>query len=780
MKPAITFRNCRIARRGAAVALSMQGPSPWTQRSPILLSALLLLLFALPAHAQGWIEPRPLPRPAPWGVEKLRSSVTVRLGGNIARVEVEEWFRNAGPAAGEGDYVYPLHGEAVFDSYSLYQGDHELRGELMDAAAARRIYEEIVRSRRDPALVELVGRGMLRARVFPIEPGETRRITLRYTQVLERAGDALHFRYSAGAAHPPGHSLPTPAPGRGRTPDPAHGGAGAAAPVAFTIVVEDAARFGAPWSPTHRLDVARRGGRLVITPVAAERGELSVFLPLAGPAVGMSVATHRPPGEDGWFMLTLSPAAAAASRVPRDVTMVVDVSGSMSGEKMEQARRALHQLVGSLDGGDRLRLIAFSSAVRPWREDWSPATPAHLRDARRWIDGLRADGGTNISGALDAALRAASPAPRLPVVVFLTDGMPTVGETNTERIIAMVEAGRSRARIFVFGVGYDVNTHLLDRIGEVAQGTTQYVRPEEDVEQAVSVLAAQIRHPVLTDLTLGRAAVELVDVYPRQLPDLFAGQELVLFGRYRGSGSATLAVSGRRSGEVERFTTRAAFPLRQAGNEYIARLWAARKVGDLDRRIRGARADGASQAQVLELVEELRATALRHGLLSEYTAYLVQEPALAVAPRPGAPPSAGVRLDGAAAVQRAEESHRARAVSTLAAMDAVQHMAAERLVLETAGRGGHASRMAGGRRFVLHDGTWQDAAHGAQRVVAIEPFSEAYFALVRALPELLPVLRELDPVLVAGQRASIRMAAGGARSLDDAALRRLVQEFRGR
>jgi Ca-activated chloride channel homolog len=764
MKPAAPSRDHRMPRPAAACA-------------PAALSFLLLLLPALPAHGQGWIEPRPVPRPAHWGVEKLRSSVTVRVSGSIARVEVEEWFRNDGPAAAEGDYVYPLHGESVFDSYSLYQGEHELRGELMDAAAARRIYEEIVRSRRDPALIELVGRGMLRARVFPIEPGQSRRIALRYTQVLDRAGDALQFRYSAGAARPPGRS-PVRTPGR--TPGPAPGSADARAPVALSIIIEDGARFGAPWSPTHRLEVERRGDRLAITPIAADHGEVAVFLPFAGPAVGLSVATHRPPGEDGWFMLTLSPAAAAASRVPRDVTMVVDVSGSMSGEKMEQARRALHQLVGTLDGGDRLRLIAFSSAVRPWREDWSPATPARLREARRWADGLRADGGTNIAGALEEALRVASPASRLPVIVFLTDGMPTVGETNAERITAMVEAGRARARIFVFGVGYDVNTHLLDRIGEVARGTTQYVRPEEDVEQAVSVLAAQIRHPVLTDLTLGRASVELADVYPRQLPDLFAGQELVLFGRYRGSGSATIEVSGRRSGVAERFSTRAAFPARQAGNEYIARLWAARKLGDLDRMVRAARADGASQAQVDVLVEELRRTALRHGLLSEYTAYLVQEPAFAVTARPGALPATAVRLDGAVAVQRAEESRRARAVSTLAAMDAVQHMAAERLGLEAAGHRGDGTRTAGGRHFVLRDGTWHDAAHGTQRVVAIEPFSDAYFALVRALPELVPVLRELDPVLVAGQHASIRVAAGGARSLDELALRRLVQEFRGR
>jgi Ca-activated chloride channel homolog len=785
---------------------------------PAVAALLLLgaLLIPAAAHGQGWIEPLPGPRPASWGVEKLRTTVSVRIVDRVAHVEVEEWFRNNGGGLAEGDYVYPLQGEAVFSGYSLYQGGEELRGELMDAGRARSIYEAIVRARRDPALIELVGKGMVRARVFPIEAGQTRRITLRYTQVLHRAGDALQFRYAAGVRHVGVMPLDAvrmpriePPPGvRPRDPRvqplPDHAAAGALvpaagrehAPLTFELVIDDARGFRDAFSPTHALRVERDGRRMTVRPAAELAGDFAVFLPFSSAAVSLTLAAHNPPGGNGYFMLTLSPGAVAESVIPRDVTMVVDVSGSMSGEKMEQARRALHQLLGTLAPEDRIRLIAFSSAVRPWREEWTRASREELRDARRWADALRAEGGTDIHGALEAAFQAASPAARLPIVVFMTDGMPTVGETRPERIAAMAESRRGRARVFVFGVGYDVNTYLLDRLSVAARGATQYVRPEEDVEAAVSLLAARIRHPVLADLALGGAPVRMTDIYPRELPDLFAGEELVLFGRYEGSGRGRLEVSGRRDSRTERFTTEAVLPARETGNDYIPRLWAARRIGDLDRRIRSAQADGATRAQVDELVEELRSTALRYGLLSEYTAYLVQEPGVVVAGVPGpagAARGAGRRSIAAAAggqtaVQRAEEARRGREVSSMADVAAVQHMAAGRLAPDgVSGTGGEGvataagARIVAGRTFVVRDGAWEDVRHATSRpTVHVEPFSPAYFVLLRALPELGLVLRELDAAVISGERVSISFATGGVESIDAVELARIAAEFRGR
>lgn len=733
------------------------------------LLTLTALCMAAPLHAQGWIEP--LPGRIDAGVVKVRTSVTVRVTDRVALIEVEEWFQNRGRAGpGEGDYLYPLPGEAVFGNFSLFQGDQELRGETMDAERARTIYEEIVRRKKDPALIELVGHGLVRARVFPIAPGETRKVTMRYTQVLKRSGDALQFRYAAG-----GRFAGTAPVGREGPQGPQR--IGEPAPLSFTLIAEDGGLFRDAFSPTHDVGVTREDGRMTVRPRAALQGDFALFLPLAGNRVGLTLATHRPSGENGYFMLTLSPAEAAESTVPRDLTAVIDVSGSMSGEKIEQARGALRQLVGSLGPQDRFRLIRFNSGVESWRRDWTGVTPAELRAARQWIDALVPEGGTNISAALAEAFRATSSDSRLPVVVFITDGLPSAGETNPERIATDAERAAGRTRVFAFGVGYDVNTLLLDRLGAATRGSTHYVHPGDDVEQALSVLAARIRHPVLTDLQIDGAPVRLTDVQPRRLPDLFAGEELILFGRYEGQGSGSLAVAGRRSGRAERFTTRAEFPDHETANDFIPRLWASRKLGELAQQVR---LNGASS----ELVEEIRSLALRYGLLSDYTSYIVLEPQTVVATGDGRreraaasppPPAAS----GQAAVQRAEEVRAARSVRTLADMAAVEKNAAAR-VANGASRPDGTSRVVAGRAFELRNGVWTDVAHDARtRVVTVEPFSAAYFAVLRALPELQPYWKELPGVLVAGREVSIILGSGLA-SLPGPEVERIARQFRYR
>ena len=769
------------------------------------LSLIFLLFLPVPAVAQGWIEPLVHRGGAPPSrVERLRTSVTVRVTDRVARVEVEEWFRNSGGGTAEGDYIYPLPGETVFSDFSLFQGEDELKGETMDASRARAIYEEIVRRRRDPALIELAGNGLLRARVFPFAANETRNIRLRYTQVLDRAGDALRFRYVASRSHQAGAVTPA---GSART---------TGAPLTFTLVADNASRYGEPFSPTHRLQVTRDKERLSVRPSASPDGSFEVFLPLATAGVGISLAAHRVNGEDGYFMLTLSPGAARGVAEPRDVAVVVDTSGSMSGEKIEQAREALRQLLGSLGPKDRFRMVSFANQVQSHRPDWSDVTRAALDDARAWVDRLTATGGTNISGALEEVLRTPSGSGRMHIVVFLTDGQPTVGEDNPDRIAARVEAAAGNARIFTFGVGYDLNTYLLERIAVAGRGTVDYVEPGRSVEDAVGSLASRIKLPVLVDLSFAGSPVRLKDVQPSRLPDLYAGQDLVVFGRYEstsgsgaGSGAGQLTIAGRRGGQSERYATRVEFPAHAATGDYIPGLWAARKIGELTRNIR---LEGATP----ERVAEIKDLALRYGLLSEYTSYLVQEPQIVsqralttllplvqdsggggraggigggsgtgvarFAPAPAETPVRQV-VTGEAAVESAKAAsllRDARSQSEVAAAQqavvgfTVNGMSVGRRELE-------GTRLVGGRAFRLVSGVWTDTAHNDQsRVVAVEPFSAASFKLLEKLPELTPYLTAFDAVIVRGRDVSIRVAPGGRSTLTANELDTLVRDFRPR
>lgn len=720
---------------------------------PFHAAFLALILPLAPLGAQGWIdETRPVgPVRSDPAVVRVESSVRVTLDGRVARFEVTERFRNTGRGIAEGTYHYPLPGEAVFSNFSLFQGEQELRGEMMTAEEARTIYEGIVRRLKDPALLTLVGHGLVRAQVFPIQPGETRTVILRFTQLVERDGDALRVRYAAGS--------------RGD------------APVTMWVRATGAAQYATAYSPTHEIDETRRDGEMHITIEPPVRGDVDLVLPLRRGLIGGTVLTHAQPGDDGFALLFLAPPPAGESAtVSRDLTFVVDVSGSMSGTKIDQARRALHQALGSLRRGDRFRLIAFSNAVRHFREGFAPATPAVLAEARRYVDDLAATGGTNLAGAIDAALAIPASAERLPLVFLLSDGLPSVGEREPDRIAADAAGRIGRARIFTVGVGQDVNTYLLDRLAVEGRGSATYVAPDADVADAVGGVIAKLSHPALTDLRIVRAPVEFVEMSPAVLPDLFYGEELVVLTRYRGTGSGPVIVEGTRDGRRERFTIEARFARHDDANAYVPQLWASRRIGDLTREIR---IEGAT-AQRIARVREL---GLRYGILTEYTSYLVQEPELLARQEAVPMPAAAPReMTGERAFRDAQATAGMTSSKTLAAAD---QLMANR-VAEVAGRDRDERerrevRRAGGRLFAWRDGAWTDIGHRPElRMVTIAPFSKAYFEVVAAIPALRERLAVGAPVVVAGGRVSLKVATGGQTEWTSGALARFVRDFEGR
>jgi Ca-activated chloride channel family protein len=624
----------------------------------------------------------------------------------------------------------------------------------------------------------------LRARVFPIQPGEERKVTLRYTQLLDRAGNALQLVYAGAvrggdqASAPAGRSLPEPVE------------------TSFEIEIVEGSDFLEPFSPTHALSIRRDDGELNVSVEEDVVGRFSLFLPLAGDAIGLSVATHRPIGEDGYFMLTLSPDPRAGEPEPRDLTVVLDVSGSMSGEKIEQAKQALHELLGSLGSEDRFRLLAFSNSVRMQSADWSSVTRRRMSRAADWVDALAADGGTNIGAALDEAFRLESPEERLPVVIFLTDGLPSVGEQSPEALADRAEKRAGRARVFAFGVGHDVNTHLLDRLGEAGRGSTDYVQPGENVERVISLLAAKIQHPVLTDLRLSGGPIEMGEIFPVQVPDVFAGEQLVLFGRFEGDGQSQMTVRGRRGGTFVDYSTEHVFPESSEANAYIPRLWASRKLGHLERQL-------WTEGESSSLVDEMRTVALRYGLPSRYTSYLVEEPEMVAdgpAPRGGrvgsfirglmpgsvanAPAAQSVgagaasEASGEVAVRMADEARARRETSSTADIRRDEDVIMAELVASA--DASVPTKALGGRLFYFRDGVWTDSAHQEQyEVVQVKAYSTAYFDVLESLRELRVILKDQGSYMVAGEGLSLHFGDEGAEEMSVSDLAELVDGFRG-
>ena len=756
-------------------------------------SLLLIAAFAFPALASAQIV-RPTPPPRPWpcrvpppcvpgticqvpacgiqspDVYRTRSDVKVDLTDGVLRYEVSETFYNRGSRVGEADYMFPLPKGAAFQDLKLSINGEMIAGETMSADRARRIYEEIVRSQRDPALLEWMGYGLFRARIFPIAPGEEKKVVLRFHVVSRREGDAIRVDYFRGLGNT---QTASNQPLGGKT--------------SFVLTYPNDPSYGMAYSPTHSIEsdygsiyspVSMRSDRRGSTrrvEVRDARGEITLLIPVRrSAAAAISLLANAPGNDDGFALITLSPPAISPRAVPRDLTFVLDVSGSMSGEKIEQARAAGKQFLRSLSAADRFRLIDFSSDVRTFRDGFSYATRENLRAAERYLDELEAQGSTNISGALDEALSVPQQYGRLPIVLFLTDGLPTVGERDGAAIASSVAKRRGSRRVFTFGVGSDLNIPLIEQLALEGRGTASFVRPEESVERAVSIVASRLTNPLVTDVRVRADGVRLLKMHPSGPVDIFAGEDLVILARYDGSGDAVVRFEGQTSSGPVSWGTRVQFPERSRENAYVARLWATQRVGYLS-------AEKRKHGRSRELDDEIRELGERYGIPTEFSSYLVLEPGMnpqlmdarrvsvgrgavrressiaggnasgvAVA-APSAPPSADL------AFEAAKTSSAQRAVTNMAAIDSLSGLRDEARI-----------RRLGNMTFLLKDGVWTDAnlRKGAQ-VLRVKPFSEAYFKVIEMIPELREAFALSERLIVSGRTMTIELTAEGKETLSE-------------
>ncbi len=749
-------------------------------------SFVLTIAFAIPQLLSPQIVESP-PRPWPCGVQppcrpglpcvmrpcgiispdvvRQSSDVRVNLVDRVLRYEITETFVNRGSRVGEADFMFPLPKGAAFQDLKLSINGELVSGETMSADRARQIYEDIVRRQRDPALLEWMGYGLLRARIFPIAPGEEKKVVVRFQTVAEREGDALRIDYFRG--------LRTNQVAMGQQPE---------GRVTFLLTYPNDPTYGTAYSPTHSIFEQRYGsegyddnygedarfassyrGSVRRFEVRDARGEVTLLIPVRRTAsAAISLLANAPGNDDGFALITLSPPAVRPRPVPRDVTFVIDVSGSMSGQKIEQARSAGKQLLRTLSPTDRFRLIDFSSDVRTFRDDFTTATRENIRAAERYLDELDAQGSTNISGALDEALSARVQYGRLPIILFLTDGQPTVGERNPTAIAASVARQRGPRRLFTFGVGADLNVSLIEQLALEGRGTASFVRPEESVERAVGIVASRLTSPLVTDVRVHADGVRLLKMHPSGPVDIFAGEDLVLLARYDGSGNATIRFDGQTTNGPVSWSSRVFFPERSRENPFVARLWATQRVGYLSAE---KRKNGGSR----EIDDEIRDLGDRFGIPTEFSSYLVVEPGMRrdrrMLGQAGGAQLNGVVTTGAAtapapaAVQfeAAKSAAAQRSATNMSMADAAAGVAAEANV-----------QRAGNVTFVLRDSVWTDVRYkNSGPVLRVKPFSDAYFKLLEQQPDLRDAFSIGERAIVAGRSMAIELTPSGVERLSD-------------
>ncbi len=582
--------------------------------------------------ARGEVVPRrddPIGLPPPTGqrrdgMQMKSHRVRIEIENGAAIVHVTQVFHNPHSFQLEGIYLFPLPANASVSRFTMSMAGRQVTGDIVESDKAREIYTSIVTRRRDPGLLEYVGRRTIRARLFPIPARGDTKVELRYEQVLDTVGGVRELTY--------------PLRTNRFAPGPVH--------ASVSIAVRSSAGVGTLYSPTHQLDVRKSGAHDAKASWEASRypadRDLRLFYGVGKKDFGLSLVTHKPRGEDGSFLMLVSPGAAdgGAPVLPKDTVFVLDTSGSMGengGRKLAQAKAALKYAIGRLAAKDRFNIIDFSTDARVFRNRPVAATQENIAAARKYVEGLSARGGTAIHEALLMALALPREAGRVPIVIFLTDGQPTIGPADPGAILgAVARKNSARARVFVFGVGNDVNTRLLDDLADQTRGLGHYVAEEEDIEHKVSVLCEKIANPVMTDLTVSIAGVGEFDVYPKRLGDLFRGQQITLVGRYKNAGARAITLKGRIGDREVTHVFEATFG-DDGGREYLGRLWAVRKVGHLMREIRKNGEHG-------ELVGEIRRLGIKHGIVTPYTSFLAVEAQEALRRKLGAGSIRGRRM----------------------------------------------------------------------------------------------------------------------------------------
>ncbi|KMO30745.1 membrane protein [Methylobacterium tarhaniae] len=610
---------------------SSRNPLPRNLLIGPLIAALFAMLGAPPARSEEGGGTLLLRHGAAAPVEapRLAADAAIAVSGPTARATITQAFRNTTAEWVEGTYLFPLPEDAAVDAMRLVVGDRVIVADIRERQAARRDYEAARAEGKAAALTEQQRPNLFTNAVANIGPGETVLVQIQYQQGVRRSGDTYSLRlptvagprYSpappavmpaADGPHDPG-TMPDPVPDRHAIAAPVLDPARHAPVNPLTLSIDLKAGFalGAVSSATHAITVeapseSERRIALRDGATAADRDFELTWTPApgAGPAVGLF--RERADGTDAVLAVVTPPVTAIpAAPMPRDVIFVIDNSGSMGGTSIRQAKASLLVGLDRLRPGDRFNVIRFDDTMETVFPDLVAADENRLAEAKRFVAGLEARGGTEMLAPLQAALRDADPEEtgRVRQVVFLTDG--AIGDEA--RIFSAIAEGRGRTRLFMVGIGSAPNGHLMRHAAELGRGTFTQISTADQVADRMRDLLVKLESPVVTDLAATFS--EEAEASPAELPDLYRGEPVTVAARMR-EAKGTLTLTGRIGGRPWRRVLTLDGAQDGAG---IGKVWARARIGEAETaRITGRMTPEAADAAILRL-------ALAHGLTTRLT-----------------------------------------------------------------------------------------------------------------------------------------------------------------
>lgn len=703
----------------------------------------LILFFILYSKtlADGFIVPVPRypDEPLPPYLSIKYHHVEIKIDNQVAQTTVDQVFRNDYPRDLEGTYIFPLPLDASISKFSMFVGGEELKGEILDRDRARRIYEDIVRRRKDPALLEYYNQGMFRARVYPIPAHGETRIKLGYSQVLKYENNLCEYKYSLSTEKFSQSPLEN---------------------VRIDLVINSDIPIKNVYSPTQDIKIERETDHRIRVSYFEENArpnkDFVLYYSLSDKEVGFNLLSYQDKKEGNFFMALFSPKIQRPDRfIRKRVVFILDTSGSMQGKKIDQAKNALIFCLNSLNPGDSFNLIDFDDQVKPFNERLLPVSRENVNSGIKFVQNCEADGGTDINSALLDGLKNLNPEDKTSYIVFLTDGLPTVGLTDIKRILENVKAKNISNRIFVFGVGFDVNTHFLDRLAQENHATSDYVTPNEDIEVKVSNFFKKISNPILSELSLKFPGIKTFEIYPKELPDLFSGSQVLVLGKYEGEGSSSAILSGYAGEEKQTYSYQVSF-LPEEKNSFIPRLWATRRIGNLTDQIR-------LYGQSNELIDEIVRLSKRYGIITQYTSFLVDadRPITVTAERP-------IIEKGVTAALRTETGSGAvyQSKNLLGMQSALK---APEAFIDPSGKEKKISSImqAGNKTFFKEGNIWVDSQYDSTlKIIKIQRFSLAYFELAKRFPEFEKYLSLGDRVIFVYKAKMIEVSDQGEEKID--------------